>query len=120
MAAVAAFLMAGTAVATENVVMVENNVATTATGNVVDKLIALVKEYTKKVETANTMEAFDAAYNGFSQAMKEFADKNAAEIDAFDKSITEEQSKKYKAALDKAINQFEKAVEKKAMQFLGE
>ena len=120
MAAIAVFMMAGSAVAADNIVVVENNVTTVATENIVDKLIALVKEYTKKVNAADTMEALDTAYKGFEQAMAEFAEKNAKEIADFDASLTEEQGKKYEAALEKAVGLFKKAVEKKAMKFLGE
>ena len=120
MAAIAVFMMAGSAVAAENIVVVENNVTTAATENVVDKLIALVKEYTKKVNAADTMEALDTAYKGFEQAMAEFAEKNAKEIADFDANLTAEQGKKYEAAVEKAVGLFKKAVEKKAMKFLGE
>ncbi|MBO7239278.1 MAG: hypothetical protein J6V23_02210 [Bacteroidaceae bacterium] len=120
MTALAVCMMAGTAVATERVVLTEVNVATTATDNVLDKLVALIKDYTKQVEAAETMETFDTVYKGFEQAMTEFAEKNAEEIAAFDKNITEEQGKRYKANLEKVVKQFQKAVEKKAMQFLGE
>lgn len=120
MTALAVCMMAGTAVATERVVLTEVNVATTANDNVLDKLVALIKDYTKQVEAAETMETFDAVYKGFEQAMTDFAEKNAEEIAAFDKNITEEQGKRYKANLEKVVKQFQKAVEKKAMQFLGE
>ena len=120
MTALAVCMMAGTAVATERVVLTEVNVATTATDNVLDKLVALIKDYTKQVEAAETMETFDTVYKGFEQAMTEFAEKNAEEIAAFDKNLTEEQGKKYKADIEKVVKQFQKAVEKKAMQFLGE
>lgn len=120
MTAIAVLMMAATATATENIVPVGNRVESTASENVLDKLVALVKDYTKKVEAAETMEQFDAVYKAFEQAMAEFAEKNAAEIAAFDQSLTEEQGAKYKAELDKAVKRFEKAVEKKAMKFLGE
>ncbi|MBR4967408.1 MAG: hypothetical protein IKY19_04175 [Bacteroidaceae bacterium] len=120
MTALAVCMMAGTAVATEKVVLTEVNVATMANDNVLEKLVALIKDYTKQVEAAETMEKFDAVYKGFEQAMTEFAEKNAEEIAAFDKNLTEEQGKKYKADIEKVVKQFQKAVEKKAMQFLGE
>ena len=43
MAAIAVFMMAGTSIASENVVVVENNVTTTVPDNAVDKLIKLIK-----------------------------------------------------------------------------
>ena len=43
MAALAVFMMAGTAVATERIAVVENGVVTMASDNIADKMIALVR-----------------------------------------------------------------------------
>ena len=48
MAAIAVFMMAGTAFATESVVMVNNNVVTVQSDNIFDKMIAMVRGYIKK------------------------------------------------------------------------
>ena len=120
MAALAVFMMAGTAVATERIAVVENGVVTMASDNIADKMIALVKEHTKKIDAAQTLDAFNAAYEAFQQALTEFSEKNAAEIAAFDKNISAEEQKKYETELQKVIKQLEKTVEKKAMKFLGE
>ena len=55
MAAIAVFMMAGTAFATESVVMVNNNVVTVQSGNVIDKMIALVKGFTKEINAVQTL-----------------------------------------------------------------
>ena len=120
MAALAVFMMAGTAVATERVAVVENGVVTMASDNIADKLIALIKEHTKKIEATETLDAFNAAYKAFEQAMVEFAEKNADEIAAFDQNLSADDQKKYEAELQKVMKQLEKSVEKKAMNFLGE
>ena len=120
MAAIAVFMMAGTAVASESVAAVENSVNTVAAENVADKMIALIKDYTKKIEAAETMEALDAVYKGFEQAMATFSKDNAAEIAKFDAELTGKMKEKYEAELSKVMKQFESALEKKAMKFLGE
>ena len=120
MAAIAVFMMAGTAVASESIVAVENSVNTVADENVADKMIALIKDYTKKIEAAETMEALDAVYKGFEQAMATFSKENAAEIAKFDAELTGKMKEKYEAELSKVMKQFESALEKKAMKFLGE
>ena len=120
MAAIAVFMMAGTAVASESIVAVENSVNTVADENVADKMIALIKDYTKKIEAAETMEALDAVYKGFEQAMATFSKDNAAEIAKFDAELTGKMKEKYEAELSKVMKQFESALEKKAMKFLGE
>ena len=120
MAAIAVFMMAGTAVASESIVAVENSVNTVADENVADKMIALIKDYTKKIEAAETMEALDAVYKEFEQAMATFSKDNAAEIAKFDAELTGKMKEKYEAELSKVMKQFESALEKKAMKFLGE
>ena len=120
MAAIAVFMMAGTAVASESIVAVENSVNTVADENVADKMIALIKDYTKKIEAAETMETLDAVYKEFEQAMATFSKDNAAEIAKFDAELTGKMKEKYEAELSKVMKQFESALEKKAMKFLGE
>ena len=120
MAAIAVFMMAGTAVASEGIVAVENSVNTVADENVADKMIALIKDYTKKIEAAETMETLDAVYKEFEQAMATFSKDNAAEIAKFDAELTGKMKEKYEAELSKVMKQFESALEKKAMKFLGE
>ena len=120
MAAIALFMMAGTVSATENCVGVENCVATVATDNVADKLLSIIKSYTKKIEAATSKEALEKVYANFETEMAEFAEKNAAEVAAFDESLTKEQEEKYKAEITKVMKEFEKALEKKAMLFIGE
>ena len=120
MAAIAVFMMAGTAVASEGIVAVENSVNTVADENVADKMIALIKDYTKKIEAAETMETLDAVYKEFEQAIASFSKDNAAEIAKFDAELTGKMKEKYEAELSKVMKQFESALEKKAMKFLGE
>jgi hypothetical protein len=115
-AVVALSLFCETVSATENGAAC--NTVSVTSANIIDELIALVNDYTKRVEAAESIEELEELYATLVTAMKEFAKKNAAEIAAFDENITIEKEKEYKAALDAAVRQFEKALEKKAMQFL--
>lgn len=100
----------GTASATEKDVAV----------NVLDKLIALVNDYTKRADEALSMEELQAVYAGFEQAMASFSKDNADEIAKFDAHLTDKVKENYEAELSKVMKQFESALEKKAMKFLGE
>jgi hypothetical protein len=88
--------------------------------NVLDKLIALVNDYTKRADEALSMEELQAVYAGFEQAMASFSKDNADEIAKFDAHLTGKVKENYEAELSKAMKQFESALEKKAMKFLGE
>lgn len=86
--------------------------------NILDKLVSLVKEYTNRVETVTTFEELDVTYRAFKKEMADFVEKYDAEIAAFDKNLSTQQVEQYKSELETAIRQFEKSLEKKAMQFL--
>ena len=118
MAAVCLVLMNGTAAATETGVAF-NGVTVTA-GNVIDKLLALVGNYTKRVDEALSMEELEELFVEFEKAMAAFSKENADEIAKFEANLTAESKEKYEAELSKAIKQFKSALEKKAMKFLGE
>ena len=120
MAAIAVFMMSGAAVASESVVAEKSVVTAVANDNVADKLLALMKNYTTKANAATSMEALEKIYAEFEAAMTEFGEKNADEIAEFDANIGEDAKKKYKVALQKAMEQLTKAFEKKALQFMGE
>ena len=88
--------------------------------NVLDKLIALVNDYTKRADEALSMEELKTVYAEFEQAMASFSKDNADEIAKFDAELTGKMKEKYEAELSKVMKQFESALEKKAMKFLGE
>ena len=112
---IALLLSGGTVLATP-AMAVKSNVAVAE--NILDKLIALVKEYTGRVEAATSMEELDTAYRAFKQEMAEFTERHADEIASFDKNLTTEEVEKYKVAFETAIKHFEKSLEKKARQFM--
>ena len=112
MAAIALFMMAGTAVATENHVEVKSDVAMTQQENVADKLIALIKGYTKKINAAKTIDELIQVSEQCYTEMMEFQEKNMEEIMALDATLTEEQQA--------AMAEFEAAAEKKVEELIGE
>ena len=108
-------LLSGTPAVADNAAVTNGVVASE---NILDKLIALVKEYTGRVEAAASMEELDIAYRAFKQEMVEFTERHADEIASFDKNLTTEEVEKYKVAFETAIKHFEKSLEKKARLFM--
>ena len=120
MAAIAVFMMSGTAVATENVVVVNNNATTVQAGNVIDKLITLINGYTKKVNAVKTLDELEAMAVKFEEEMTAFEEKYADEGMALEGTLTEEQKEKYEAKLEQVLEAFEAAVERKIEELIGE
>ena len=120
MAAIAVFMMAGTTIAAENVVVVNNEVTTTVSENAADKLIALIKSYTNKINAAKTVDELMQVSEQCYTEMMEFQEKNMEEIAALEGTLTEEQQAAYEEKLEAALAEFEAAAEKKAEELMGE
>lgn len=120
MTAIAVFMMLGTAVATENVVVVNNNATTVQTGNVIDKLITLINGYTKKVNAVKTADELQTVAQNCFEEMTGFEEKYADEIIKLEKTLTEEQKARYETKLEQAIEAFEAAAERKTEELIGE
>ena len=120
MAAIAVFMMAGTAVATENHVEVKSDVAMTQQENVADKLIALIKGYTKKINAAKTIDELIQVSEQCYNEMMDFQKKYEKEIMALDGTLTEAQQAAYEKKLEAAMDEFEAAAERKAKEFVGD
>ena len=120
MTAIAVFMMSGTAVATENVVVVNNNATTVQTGNVIDKLITLINGYTKKINAVKSVEELQKWAEECYDEMMGFEEKHADEIIKLEKTLTEEQMARYETKLEQAMEAFEAAAEKKAEELIGE
>ena len=118
MTAIAVFMMSGTAVATENVVVVNNNATTVQTGNVIDKLITLINGYTKKINAVKSVEELQKWGEECYDEMMGFEEKHTDEIIKLEKTLTEEQMARYETKLEQAMEAFEAAVEKKAEQLM--
>lgn len=122
MAAIAVFMMAGTSVAAgfENSSVAENAVISNQQKqNVIDKMIVMIKGYTKKVNAVKSAEELLKVSEQCFEEMKAFEEKHADEIMAIEGTLTEAQMKKYEAALDKALSEFESAVEKKTNELMN-
>lgn len=120
MTAIAVFMMSGTAVATENVVVVNNNATTVQAGNVIDKLITLLNGYTKKVNAVKSVEELLKLSEECYDEIMGFEEKHADEIIKLEKTLTEEQKARYETKLEQAIEAFEAAAERKTEELIGE
>lgn len=106
-------LLNETVTATEKDIVVQ-----VTTTNILDKLISMVNDYTKRADEVLSMEELQNVYAEFEQAMASFLKDNADEIAKFDANLSGNMKEKYEAELSKAVKQFEKSLEKKAMQFM--
>ena len=118
MAAIAVFMMAGTAFATESVVMVNNNVVTVQSGNAIDKMIAFVNGLTRKVNEIKTADELLAFAEQVEKEMTAFEKKYLDEIEALEDVLTKEQQDAYMVKLEQVLKAFETAVEKKTKELL--
>ena len=120
MAAIAVFMMAGTAVATESVVVENNNVVTVQSGNVIDKMIAFVNGLTRKVNEIKTADELLAFAEQVEEEMTAFEKKYFDEIEALGDVLTKEQQDAYMVKIEQVLKAFETAVEKKTKEIMGD
>ena len=118
MAAIAVFMMSGTTFATESVVVENNNVVTVQSGNAIDKMIALVKGFTKEINEVKTLDELMKVAEKCYEEMTTFEEKYADEVVRLEKTLTEAQMEEYEAKLDQVLKAFETAVEKKTKELL--
>ena len=119
MAAIAVFVMSGTSFAagSESYVVVDNSVVgNQQKQNVIDKMIALVKGFTKKVNAVKSIDELMTVAEKCYSDMMEFEEKYEEEIMMIEEVLTEQQMEAYEAKMDKALEEFETAVEKKTEQ----
>lgn len=119
MAAIAVFMMSGTAVAIDNVIVAENNVMTAQSGNVMDKLIAMIKGYTVKINAIKTIDELMVVPEQCYNEMKEFQEMHEDEFMELEKTLRDQQLANYEKKLEKALAEFEAAVEQKIEQLMG-
>ena len=120
MAAIAVFMMAGTAFATESVVVENNNVVTVQSGNVIDKMIAFVNGLTRKVNEIKTADELLAFAEQVEEEMTAFEKKYFDEIEALGDVLTKEQQDAYMVKIEQVLKAFETAVEKKTKEIMGD
>ena len=116
MTAIAVFMMVGSAMAAENVI--EVNVVMTQKENALDKLIALVNGFTKKVNAVKTFDELLVVSEKCYSEMMVFQEKYEYEMIDLEETLTEEQMAAYETKLEKALSALEVAVEKKAEQLM--
>ena len=117
MAAIAVYMMAGTAFATESVVMVNNNVVTVQSDNIFDKMIAMVRGYIKKIDAAKTHEELQQVVDQCYKELMEYPEKYMDEFLVFEWTLTEEKQAAYEKQIDAVLAEFGAAVERKTKEF---
>ena len=106
-------------VVNKNITATEYN-QTTNSVNCVEKLIAIINEYTKEIN------AVESVYDLFFISEKLYKDKmsfekqNSQEISTLNRSLTEEEQAAYNEAIKNAMSEFEAAVNRKAKIFADE
>lgn len=118
MAAIAVLMLAAPALAAEKAV--EVNVLMTQKENVIDKLIALINNYTKKVNAVKTADELLLITEQCYADVMEFNEKYESELITLEKTLTEEQMAAYETKLEKVLANFEAAVEKQVARLLPE
>ena len=109
----AVLMMFGTVVATENVTIIENNITTSASENVMDKFLALIKDFTNRVNVAKTLDELMNIAELLYREMDDFMEKYEDEIAVFEKNLTEDELEMYKEKVESATKALETAVERK-------
>ena len=109
----AVLMMSGTVVATENVTIIENNITTSASENVMDKFLTLIKDFTNRVNVAKTLDELMNIAELLYREMDDFMEKYEDEIAVFEKNLTEDELEMYKEKVESATKALETAVERK-------
>lgn len=119
LAAVAVLMMTGTSVAAE--VKGNDSVKTVTVSvqkqNILDKTIALIEAYTKKIDAAKSLDELLAVLEEMGEAMSAFEKNNGKEADAFEATLTEQQRANYEKKAEAAAKKLEETTKKKMKQF---
>jgi hypothetical protein len=119
LAAVAVLMMTGTSVAAE--VKGNDSVNTVTVSvqkqNILDKTIALIEAYTKKIDAAKSLDELLAVLEEMGEAMSTFEKNNGKEADAFEATLTEQQRANYEKKAEAAAKKLEETTKKKMKQF---
>ena len=119
LAAVAVFVMAGNSFAAEaeGAPAMQVSAISVNEENVIEKFVALINSYTKKVKAAKDQDELLSIANEFAKAATEFEKNNKAEVEALEERLTEAQVKELENALNKAIDEYAAAVTAKLEEF---
>lgn len=119
LAAVAVLMMTGTSVAAEVKGNDSVNAVTVSVQkqNILDKTIALIEAYTKKIDAAKSLDELLAVLEEMGEAMSAFEKNNGKEADAFEATLTEQQRANYEKKAEAAAKKLEETTKKKMKQF---
>lgn len=113
LAAVAVFMMAGTAVATEMKEPVSNVVTVNEQHDVFNQMIAIIEKYTNKIENATSLKELTTYAAGLEKEIWDFEEKNAEALKAFEASLSAEEKAEYEKKTMKAMEKLEQVVKQK-------
>ena len=117
--AAAIFMMAGNSFAadTEKVSTVQVSSISVDEENAMEKFIAIINGYTKKIKAVKSKNELKSIAVEFAGVMTEFEKNNKAEIEALESRLTEAQVKEYEKAVTKALADFQAALAAKQAEF---
>ncbi len=117
--AVAVFMMAGNSFAadTEKVSTVQVSAISVDEENAMDKFIAIINGYTKKIKAIKSKKELKSIAVEFATVMTVYEKNNKAEIEALESRLTEAQVKEYEKAVTKALADFQAALAAKQAEF---
>ena len=117
--AAAVFMMAGNSFAadTEKVSTVQVSAISVDEENAMEKFIAIINGYTKKIKAVKSKNELKSIAVEFAGVMTEFEKNNKAEIEALESRLTEAQVKEYEKAVIKAMADFQAALAAKQAEF---
>lgn len=117
--AVAVFMMASNSFAAEmkGTYTVLNSAISVDEENAMDKFIAIINGYTKKIKAVKSKKELKSIAVEFAAVMTVYEKNNKAEIEALESRLTEAQVKEYEKAVTKAMADFQAAVAAKQAEF---
>ena len=112
-------MMAGNSFAadTEKVSTVQVSSISVDEENAMEKFIAIINGYTKKIKAVKSKNELKSIAVEFAGVMTEFEKNNKAEIEALESRLTEAQVKEYEKAVTKALADFQAALAAKQAEF---
>ncbi len=85
--------------------------------NVMDRFIAIINDYAKKIKTAKSKDEVKNIAFEFASAVTVYEKNNKTEIEALESLLTEAQKKEYEKVLAKAMAELKAVVEAKQEEF---
>lgn len=108
-----------TSVAAENVA-VDNSIAVAEAPNAYDKVIALVKTYTKRIKAARSFEELEVVAANLEKDAAAMEKNLGKELEALVATLSEKELEDYEKVFNAAMEELMKAVEEKSGELMGE